>query len=276
MLRILIVLLAMGVSVVAADDSARVYTGSFASLEQAIAAGRTLVVNSAVAIHEDMTLVVTNGAVVVEEGGMFIIDPDAALKIGCPFSAPPVEVFAKRGTHGAVGKVAFAAVERIYPEWWGAVGDGTTDNTEALQRMFDSTYDVTSGSYRTYHFLEGKYLINGTVTINPKVGPGYFGIQTAPTLIGSGMGSVTPYLGIGTTFIKNTSGPAFAIAGTYDAARDSFKVDSAKHANPKYFSTERIRFMSTLKPEEVLKVKPIGIMGESRHGRIRDTIFTHL
>lgn len=261
-----------------AADSQRVLTSAFPSLAQAAeaAAGKMLVVDSAVGITNDTTLTVSNGCVLVEPGGLLMVDEKATLKIQSPFSAAPVEVFAKRGSHEAVGTVVFAAVEGIYPEWWGAVDDGKTDNTEALQRMFDATYDVTSGSYRMYHFLEGKYLVNGTVTINPKVGPGHFGIQTAPTLIGSGMGSVTPYLGIGTTFIKNTPGPMFAIAGTYDAGTDTFKVDSAKHANPKYFSTERIRFMSTLKPEEVLKVKPIGIMGESRHGRIRDTIFTHL
>lgn len=256
----------------------RVHTGEYASLEQAAlaAGGQTLVIDSPIAITEDTTLIVTNGCIVAEPGASVMVASNATLKIGSPFSAPAIEVFAKRGSHAPVGKVAFSAVERIYPEWWGAVGDGETDNTEALQRMFDATYDVTTGSYRTYHFLEGKYLINGTVTINPVAVPGHFGIQTAPTLIGSGMGSVTPYLGIGTTFIKNTTGPAFVIAGAYDAATDSFKVDSPHHANPKYFSTERIRFMSTLKPEEVLKVKPIGIMGESRHGRIRDTIFTHL
>ncbi len=256
----------------------RVYTSASTSLEQAASAasGQTLVIDNVVAITNDTTLIVTNGRVVVEPGGLLTIATNATLKIASPFSAPTTGVFARRGSHEAVGKVVFANVERIYPEWWGAVGDGKTDNTEALQRMFDATYDVLRGSYQTYHFLEGRYLIDGTVTINPVVGKGHFGIQTAPMLIGSGMGSVNTYLGDGTAFIKNTSGPMCVIAGSYDAATDTFKLDDAHHANPKYFSTERIRFMSTLKPEEVVKVKPVGIMGESRHGRIRDTIFTHL
>lgn len=255
-----------------------VYTSAFNSLSRAAeeAAGKTLVIDSAIAISQDTTIAIANGCIAVVPGGSFDIGPDAKLTLASPFSAPPIEVFAKKDSHKPVGKVAFTAVERIDPEWWGACGDGKSDNTEALQRMFDATYDVPTGSYRTYYFLEGKYLINGTVTLNPPPVPGHFGIQTAPTLIGAGMGSVASYLGIGTTFIKNTSGPMFVIAGSYDAATDTYKLDSAAQANPKYFSTERIRFTSTLKPEEVLKVKPIGILGESRHARIRDTIFTRL
>jgi hypothetical protein len=262
----------------AAPSDKYVYTSAFPSLPQAAeeAAGKTLVVDSAITISEDTTIRVPNGAMVVVPGGMLIVAAGAKVTLTAPFSAPPIAVFAKKDSHTPVGKVAFTAVEQIYPEWWGACGDGKSDNTEALQRMFDATYDVLTGSYRAYHFLEGKYLINGTVTINPAPVPGHFGIQNAPTLIGSGMGSVTSYLGIGTTFIKNTSGPMLVIAGTYDVASDTYKLDSAAHANPKYFSTERIRFTSTLKPEEVLKVKPIGIMGESRHARIRDTIFSRL
>lgn len=255
-----------------------IYTSAFDSLPHAAAeaVGKTLVIDSAIAIPEDTTITVPSGCIVVAPGGSLAVAPNAKLTLASPFSAPPIEVFAKKNSHTQVGKVAFAAVERIDPEWWGACGDGKTDNTDALQRMFDATYDVPTGSYRTYSFLEGRYLINGTVTVNPPPLPGHFGIQTAPTLIGAGMGSVSSYLGIGTTFIKNTSGPMFVIAGTYDAATDTYKLDSASHANPKYFSTERIRFTSTLKPQEVLKVKPIGILGESRHARIRDTIFSKL
>lgn len=256
-----------------------VYTSDFSSITEAAAAarGRTLVIDTAVSVNEDLTLSVPDGRIVVEPGGMITVRPGVTLTLASPFSAAPIHMFVTPGSDSEPGWVRFAAVEHIFPEWWGAVGDGKTDNTDAFQRMFDSTYDVPTGSYRTYTFLEGRYLLDGTVTLNPKpVPPVGFGIQVAPTLLGAGMGSVSPYLGIGTTFIKNTTGPMFVIAGSYDAATDKFTLSTNAHVNPKYFTTDRIRFMSTLSTSNLLKIKPVGILGESRHARIRDSIFTHL
>ena len=256
-----------------------VYASAFSSITDAVAAARgtTLVVDNAVYIDENITLSVPHGRIIVEPGGMITIKPGMTLTLASPFSAAPIQVFATPASNSSAGTVRFASVEHIYPQWWGAVGDGKTDDTAAFQRMFDATYDASTGSYRTYTFLEGRYLINGTVTLDPKPAPPVaFGIQVAPTLLGVGMGSVTTYLGMGTTFIKNTTGPMFVIAGSYDAATDKFTLNSKAHVNPKYFTTERIRFTSTLSTSNILKIKPVGILGESRHARIRDSIFTHL
>jgi len=262
------------------DEGTRVYTSAFSSLTAATAAagGRTLVVDNAVHVDENVTLSVSHGRIIVEPGGMISIKPGTTLTFASPFDAGPIQVFfTTPDSNSSTGAVRFSSVEHIYPQWWGAIGDGQTDDTAAFQRMFDATYDAPTGSYRTYTFLEGRYLINGTVTLDPKpVPPVPFGIQVAPTLLGAGMGSVTTYLGIGTTFIKNTTGPMFVIAGSYDAAADKFTLDSKAQVNPKYFTTERIRFTSTLATSNILKIKPIGILGESRHARIRDSIFTHL
>jgi hypothetical protein len=256
-----------------------VYTSAFSSIIDAAAAARgtTLAVDNAIHIDENITVSVPHGRIIVEPGGMITIKPGTTLTFASPFSAAPIQVFATTASNLSAGTVRFASVEHIYPQWWGAVADGKTDDTAAFQRMFDATYDVPTGSYRTYTFLEGRYLINGTVTLDPKPTPPVaFGIQVAPTLLGTGMGSVTTYLGIGTTFIKNTTGPMFVIAGAYDAATDKFTLDAKAHVNPKYFTTDRIRFMSTLSTSNILKIKPVGILGESRHARMRDSIFTHL
>ena len=70
--------------------------------------------------------------------------------------------------------------------------------------------------------------------VNPAPERDHFGLQTAPTLIGSGTGSVTSYLGIGTTFIKNTSGPMFVIAGSCE-----LQVDG-----PRGWVARRVRYLA--------------------------------
>lgn len=277
MRRLLIAGLLLGA--LAQTNAERVYSSAFPSLADAAkaAAGKTLVIDGKFFLTNDATLSVPDGCIMVEPPGMLITSPGTVLTLASPFLAPPVPIFSAPKSGGPVGKVRFSTVEHIYAEWWGATADGKTDNTEAFQRMFDATYDNATGSYRNYAFLEGRYVLKGTVTLDPKpVPPVAFGIQTAPALLGAGMGSVTPYLGVGTTFVKNTAGPMFVIAGRYDLATDRFEVDSEARANPKYFTTGRVRFMSTLPPDEVRKVKPVGILGESRHARIRDSIFTGL
>jgi len=255
-----------------------VYTSAFPSLADAVAAasGKTLVVDSAIEVDQNLTLAVARGRIMVEPGGSLSIAPGVSLHIQSPFSAPLIPVFAAPGSHAAVGSVYFRAVEHIYPQWWGAVADGVTDDTDAFQRMFDATFDPTTGSYRAYSFPEGQYLLNGTVSLDPQPHAGH-GLQTAPALLGANMGSVTSYLGIGTTFIKDNSGPMFVIGGTYDEGSDLFTLDTAQHVNPKYLTVERIRFTTNVRISGAsTDPKPIGILGEIRHARFRDAIFTGL
>jgi hypothetical protein len=67
----------------------------------------------------------------------------------------------------AVDMIAFTKSGKAYPEWWGAVGDNSTDNTNALQYAFDSAGII--------HISGGTYLSNAlTVSENNRriEGPG--------------------------------------------------------------------------------------------------------
>ena len=87
------------------------------------------------------------------------------LTINGPFEAPVCQVFAQAGA----GVVTFGTgvVKKVYPEWWGAVGDGVADDTAEIQDAIDSL--ISGGTVRfnetaTYKItssIEGK--ISGLV-----------------------------------------------------------------------------------------------------------------
>lgn len=94
----------------------------------AAAAGATLVVSTPVAVRETMAISEDVG-ILVTNGGCFSVPPSATLRIDGPFSAPAVRIFAG----GGVVRFGPRAVEGIRPQWWGAIGDGAHDDTEALK-----------------------------------------------------------------------------------------------------------------------------------------------
>ncbi len=65
---------------------------------------------------------------------MFDVAEGATLTINGPIDAPLVQVFAGKG------KVAFGPgkIERVYPQWFGARGDGEHDDTAAIQAAIGS------------------------------------------------------------------------------------------------------------------------------------------
>jgi hypothetical protein len=116
------------------------YTSKYATLALALAAssGKTLEVDSAVAapanvtIPADVSLRFTRQGYLTIAGGVVTILGEV--------DAPRAHIF--RGT----GTVKFTAAypEAFYPEWWGAVGDGVTDDLPAFNAMLTSMMRVNT------------------------------------------------------------------------------------------------------------------------------------
>ena len=142
--------------------------GSFVqkiSLEDAATAsdtiGKTIVVTSHLTVEMSNISHVwpVDRKLRIEKGGS--INNTAIFKILGPFEAGLHKVF--NGT----GSVIFGtnSVIEIYPEWWGAIGDGKTDCTAAIQTAINSSNIDMSGFVigRNVQFTSGTYLVTSAI-----------------------------------------------------------------------------------------------------------------
>ena len=81
-------------------------------------------------------------------GGKFSIASGKTLTINGPIQAPLAQIFEGLGT------VAFGqgAIPEVYPQWWGALGDGVQDDAPALRKAMATGRDV--------YLIGGTYLMD--------------------------------------------------------------------------------------------------------------------
>jgi hypothetical protein len=84
-------------------------------------------------------------------GGKFSITPGATLTLTGALEARPVQLFAGGG---AVSFTGNASIPEVYPQWWGAKGDGVVDDAPAFREAVAAITTtgglirVPSGLYR--------------------------------------------------------------------------------------------------------------------------------
>jgi hypothetical protein len=139
-----------------------------------------LVIDAPVTVAANLTIPTTLSVRVIRGGGI-TIDNGITLTVNGLFDAPIASVFTLVGT----GSVVFgtSAIEAAFPQWWGAIGDGTTNCTTSIQAAMDAykVVQLIPGTYATTAALQFKgdgIQINGS------------GMGGATTISRSGSGSV--------------------------------------------------------------------------------------
>ena len=146
------------------------------------------IINTNVAISDD-----TNASdlgydsINMVKGGSFTVASGKTLTIDVPFSAGLYQVFS------GAGSVVFGAglVTEVYPQWWGAVGDGVTDDTAAIAAAIQYvTTPVNSIYCRGLYWPDGQYLVtqNNWIGENLSVA-GVYGGRLDTIFQGSGRNS---------------------------------------------------------------------------------------
>lgn len=137
-------------------------TLDYVSLDAAVAAlgstATTLTISTALSVVANTTVPRTLTLEFTGSGSL-AVPTGVTVTINGPIQAPLKRIFFITGT----GTVTLTVATEVYPEWWGAIADGVTDSTNALQAAINSQY---VGKVR---LSSGQYLYSTVLTIPSNV-----------------------------------------------------------------------------------------------------------
>jgi hypothetical protein len=147
---------------------------SFADIHSAVSSlGRTnaiLVLSGRQKLSRDL-VVPANITLRFQDDASLLVEESKSVKIEAPIQASLIRIFE------GDGKVILKHSE-IYPQWWGARGDGLHDDGYAIQSAIDSAYYGGGGLVR---------LLGGTYLLNHITGP-YYALKSRNRVSFSGEG----------------------------------------------------------------------------------------
>ena len=136
----------------------RAYASFSAAIDAIGASNKTLLIPNTQTVSASKT-VPTNVHLLFLKGGSLDIGAGVTVTINGPLDAPLAQIFSGNGS------VSFGAgaVKEVYPQWWGAVGDGSTNDRTAIKNAIVASptggivkfilpaiaYAISSGLYLT-------------------------------------------------------------------------------------------------------------------------------
>jgi hypothetical protein len=132
---------------------------SYPSLAAAVtsigASSAVLVVSNQLAIPSNISIPSTI-QLKFSRGGQLLIAKNAIVSINGPVDAGLELIFAGEG----LVKFNKTAATKVYPQWWGAKGDGSTEDTQAVQKAINTVAIAGGGDVI---FSKGIYIVNSIV-----------------------------------------------------------------------------------------------------------------
>lgn len=173
---------------------AAAFTNLSTALSSPATAGKTVVVTKPMAINT----ITTDRSIRVEKGGSIDVSAGKVFTTSGPFEAGAHQVFNGSGTVGLTG----GAVSRVYAEWWGAKGDGVTNDTAPIENALDTG--------KTVLLLEKTYKCNITIDHNGSHLEGRLGyFNTTGDPVGGTI--LRPYVGTSPVININAGDPTDGI-----------------------------------------------------------------
>jgi hypothetical protein len=205
-----------------AAQSNLLFVGYYAGIEAAVTAigatVATLVVDENQSVADDLTIPATLG-IEVKKGAVITVATTKTLTINGPFTAPVSQVFTLTGT-GAV-----AGLKESYPQWFGAVADGATDDKAAIKAAFASV--IAGGKVIIPKRAASYYFDNATDLTDAVAVTQAVTVQLDGTIISSNATNQAD-----PPMIFNVTGAGFRLYGTGTLqGPGTFVVDETTHDN---------------------------------------------
>ena len=140
----------------------RAYPSLNAAISDIGSSNKTLVISNQQSVTSNVT-VPSNVTLEFLQGGSLAIANGVTVSVINPIVAGTHQIFYLTGT----GAVSLGAMT-ISPEWWGAAGNGVTDDGAVLQAMWNSISDgstVTFTSGKTYYITQGSTISHSNINI---------------------------------------------------------------------------------------------------------------
>lgn len=249
------------------------------------AANQTLIISSNVSIASDTTIPETVH-LMFYLGGKFSISTGVVLTVNGPITAGGFQIFDCASlTSRVIGTMT--GTEHINAKWFGATGDGLTDDRDAIQSALD--YCAWGGAVTTLFVPKGDYLIgNGTGGQGLEIGSlrqnGLSGVTSnnnRTNVIGS---SGTRTTTEGTVFIRNINGPCFVLGGDWTSGGTNENAFTITIAVPGIESSHTFRDFTIkadtsvipVATQELQAICPTGIAGAFRYSKFENLRFVSL
>lgn len=145
-------------------DSISNYSNDLATAVSAIgSAKRSLVIDSEITVSGNVTVPTTINLMFLREG-MITVSAGVTLTINGPLYGGLWQLFDGTGTVTIGGKHN----STVYPQWWGAVADGSNDDTDAINSALTAAGEGQTSTVTPshLHFPAGNYKITSTITID--------------------------------------------------------------------------------------------------------------
>jgi hypothetical protein len=168
----------------------------------------TVVVSVAMTSNAGTTIQMNNGAIL-------------SMNSGTTFSSLSGMTLSDSQHFAGSGTVYLRKIREILPEWWGALADGSTDSTTAIQAAFVSSAGVVGGTAYTcageVFFGPGTYIISSQINLYTTSPEGEY---ESCAMRGSGQTATK------ISYTGANSGSAFRTVGAYLRIRDLGIVNS--------------------------------------------------
>lgn len=182
-------------------------------------------------------------ASLIMSGGKFSVTSGATLTLTGAIEARPVQLF---DGAGAVSFSGNTSIPEVYPQWWGALGDGATNDTAALQAAITAGGKVflPAGTYSTSPLNLHSDLIIAGAGEATKI------VQRTPT--GASGGTLQANSGGAAAFIENVT------------LRD-FRIEGPDIVTPVFSEHNHLIAFHGVRNAQIRNVRVIGFRGDGIH-----------